>query len=414
MNLPYCDAQPPTVPADTTAVSQEANQDLRRQLVALHEENDHLRRLLAESRTAALLGEVIEVGSNLLHEVLEVICTLLRPHSSSVFSASVFDSARRGSERAFGPLQTSLERPCLIRAVGGQATHLTTRFGSVLWLPIRQGVDVAVVLCLRRGSADPYTHADQAIGDTLAPLVISALQTGYRSFDLKEQHEELATLSGALVACVHTGGGRVAAMARDAERLAERFPMGPEERTAVRLACTLRDIGTVDLAEDLLDREERLSTEALAQVREHPSFGAAIIQQLAGLEAVLPLVLAHHERWDGTGYPQGLAAAAIPLGARIVAVVDAFHNMTNPRSARQPRTVEAAIEELSACSGTQFDCQVVNEFIRLISAQGPLDIHPCRSTTAGDRRQRETVLRIENYLVHTCGLGPDRFPQFAV
>jgi HD-GYP domain-containing protein (c-di-GMP phosphodiesterase class II) len=227
---------------------------------------------------------------------------------------------------------------------------------------------VALIVCLRRSPADPYTGMDQVTGEALAPLLISALQTGHRCFDLTEDHQALATLGGALTASIRGGGGRVAAMSRDAERLAQRFQLGAWERAAVRLASILRDIGTVDLAEDLMHREGRLSEAELAQVREHPSFGAAIVQQLPGLDAVVPLVLAHHERWDGAGYPRGLAAGTVPLGARIIAVVDTFHAMTNPRTSRRPHTAESAMAELRACAGTQFDARVVDEFIRMITA----------------------------------------------
>jgi HD-GYP domain-containing protein (c-di-GMP phosphodiesterase class II) len=205
----------------------------------------------------------------------------------------------------------------------------------------------------------------QILGEALVPLLISALQTGYRCFELTEDPHALATLAASLSAAVRTGGGRVAARARDAEQLAYRFHLGPSERSAVRLAAMLHDIGTVDLAEDLMHREGRLSAAELAQVREHPHFGAAIVQQLPGLDAVAPLVLHHHEHWDGSGYPHGLKAGAIPLGARIVAVVDAFHAMTSPRNNRLPRTPAAALTELDACAGSQFDRRVVEEFVRL-------------------------------------------------
>jgi hypothetical protein len=337
------------------------------QLATVLEENERLKQQLLEAQAVVLAGESSEVGSSLLQYVLDVLGALLRPERGHTIALDLPDAAGWGDVQiGIGPLQRTLERPALTSAWQGQTMRLTTRYESVLWLPIRQGTSVAVIICLRRSPADPYTGADLTTGEALAPLVISALQTGHRCFELKENPEALATLGAALAVCIRSGGGRVAARARDAELLAQRFELSAGERTAVWLASILHDIGTVDLAEDLMHREGRLTSAELAQLHEHPSFGAAIVRQLAGLEAVVPLVLAHHERWGGTGYPNGLAAGAIPLGARIIAVVDAFHAMIHPRTSRQPRTPAAALQELRRCAGTQFDSRVVEEFVRLI------------------------------------------------
>lgn len=367
MNQPPGDGMQPPVPAGMMILAETVYQALLDELASLRQENDRLRRLLLEAQAAALAGERSEVGSSLLRYVLDVLCTLLRPQRAQV---SVVAAGQNVPPLDVGPLQRSLEQPAAARAQQGQAERLTTRYESVLWLPITQGGEVVLVLCLRRSPADPFTGLDQALGEALAPLLISALQTGHHSFDLGSDAQALATLSGTLVASVRGGGGRVAAMARDADQLAGRFQLGPEEHRVVWLASILHDIGTVDLAEDLMHREGRLDAAQLAQVRDHPGFGAAIIEQVAGLEPVAALVLAHHERWDGAGYPRGLAAGSIPLGAQIISVVDAFHAMTNPRTSRRPRTPADALDELRDCAGTQFDERVVEEFTRMVGVQG--------------------------------------------
>lgn len=349
---------------------QGAPEALLRELAQLRQENERLRQQLDEARDAVLAGERWEMGSGLLHYVLEVLCTLLRPQRGHTIVAEAAGGAG-ASPVGIGPVQSTLERSSLARALGGQAAHLTTRYESVLWLPIRQGTETAMVLCLRRGPADPFTGTERATGAALAPLVISALQAGRSCFDLAADPQALATVGGTLVACIRGGGGRVAALTRDAEWLAQWLQLGAAERAAVRLAAILHDIGTVDLAEGLLRHEERLSRAELAQVREHPSFGAAIVQQVAGLEAVASLVLAHQERWDGAGYPHGLAGEAIPLGARVIAVVDAFHAMTRPRAGGRARTPEAARAALRAGAGAQFDPRVVAAFLALERAAFP-------------------------------------------
>jgi HD-GYP domain-containing protein (c-di-GMP phosphodiesterase class II) len=132
------------------------------------------------------------------------------------------------------------------------------------------------------------------------------------------------------------------------------------------MGAILHDIGTVDLAEDVLHSSGTLTTRDFDQVRQHPVFGAEIVRQLPGMEDVIPLVLHHHERWDGAGYPNGLTGENIPLGARIIAVVDAFHTMISPGAYETPRSVENALLALSANAGSQFDPGVVEAFIRLV------------------------------------------------
>jgi diguanylate cyclase (GGDEF)-like protein len=130
----------------------------------------------------------------------------------------------------------------------------------------------------------------------------------------------------------------------------------------VRHATELRDVGKVAVPDAILGKPGRLREEEWAFVRRHPVIGERIINGAPALDRVAPLVRSSHERWDGRGYPDGLAGEAIPLGARIVAVIDAFCAMTAERPYRPARTPDAALEELRACAGTQFDPAVVEAF----------------------------------------------------
>jgi len=102
-------------------------------------------------------------------------------------------------------------------------------------------------------------------------------------------------------------------------------------------------------------------------IRSHPQKGAEIILMVSNLEHVAMLVLAHHEKYDGSGYPYGLSGMRIPLGARILTVADAYSAMVDGRIYRPPLSHEEAIEELLRCAGTQFDPQVVQVFISLFN-----------------------------------------------
>jgi len=111
---------------------------------------------------------------------------------------------------------------------------------------------------------------------------------------------------------------------------------------------------------DILHAPRSLTDEERDVMAMHPVWGFQIVAGVPGLEAVAPLVRAHHERWDGGGYPDGLTGPRIPLASRIVSACDAIGALTTDRPYRAGTSIEAAVEEISRCSGTQFDPQVVS------------------------------------------------------
>ncbi|HLX33172.1 MAG TPA: diguanylate cyclase [Gaiellaceae bacterium] len=150
-----------------------------------------------------------------------------------------------------------------------------------------------------------------------------------------------------------------------AARIARR--LGADEPTVelTRLAGSLHDLGKLAIPEELLRKPTTLSDGERLVLERHPQIGYRMLESL-GVEPVAEWVLHHHERWDGSGYPTGLAGEQIPLGARIVFVADAFDAMTSDRDPtrahREPRTEEEALAELERCAGTQFDPAVVEAF----------------------------------------------------
>ncbi|HZS31193.1 MAG TPA: diguanylate cyclase [Gaiellaceae bacterium] len=143
--------------------------------------------------------------------------------------------------------------------------------------------------------------------------------------------------------------------------------LGADEPTVelTRLAGSLHDLGKLAIPEELLRKPTALSDGERLVLERHPQIGFRMLESL-GVEPVAEWVLHHHERWDGTGYPNGLAGEQIPLGARIIFVADAFDAMTSDqdptRAHRDPRTEEEALAELERCAGTQFDPAVVDAF----------------------------------------------------
>ena len=150
-----------------------------------------------------------------------------------------------------------------------------------------------------------------------------------------------------------------------AARIARR--LGADEPTVelTRLAGSLHDLGKLAIPEELLRKPTALSDGERLVLERHPQIGFRMLESL-GVEPVAEWVLHHHERWDGSGYPNGLAGEQIPLGARIIFVADAFDAMTSEhdlnRSHRKPRSADDALAELERCAGTQFDPSVVEAF----------------------------------------------------
>jgi diguanylate cyclase (GGDEF)-like protein len=147
-----------------------------------------------------------------------------------------------------------------------------------------------------------------------------------------------------------------------AERVARKLALNEDEVANVRHAAELHDVGKVAVPDDILSKPGPLDEEEFAFIRRHTLIGERIISAAPALSEVARLVRSSHERWDGGGYPDGLAGEEIPLASRIVFAADAFDAMTSTRPYNQPRSAEEAIRELRACAGTQFDPVVVEAF----------------------------------------------------
>lgn len=141
--------------------------------------------------------------------------------------------------------------------------------------------------------------------------------------------------------------------------MARLLGLGTEEIDDVALAAELQDVGLLSVPESVLEKEEPLSEEERAMVLNHPVAGGRIVAAAPGLAPVAVLVRSSAERYDGSGYPDGLAGDAIPLGARIVGVAVAFAALTARRPYREGFGPDRALAELRRCSGTQFDPDVV-------------------------------------------------------
>jgi diguanylate cyclase (GGDEF)-like protein len=157
-----------------------------------------------------------------------------------------------------------------------------------------------------------------------------------------------------------------------AARTAERLGLLPDEVERIRLAAELHDVGKAAIPDAILLKAGSLNQDEWGFIRRHTVIGERIVRAAPSLAHTADLVRWHHERPDGTGYPDGLGGDEIPVGARIIAVSDVFDAMVSDRPYRAGRTVEEAIAELRRCAGTQFDPAVVDAFAAVVSAREPV------------------------------------------
>ncbi len=145
--------------------------------------------------------------------------------------------------------------------------------------------------------------------------------------------------------------------------ISEELGLSERETEEIKYAALLHDIGKIALPDDVIKKPSRLSGAEFEAVQKHPITGAKIIKEIEALAPMVPIVLHHHERFDGKGYPDGLKGEEIPIGARIVHVTDAYDTMVSARAYRDMIPPELAISELRKNAGTQFDPKIVDLFI---------------------------------------------------
>ncbi len=160
--------------------------------------------------------------------------------------------------------------------------------------------------------------------------------------------------------------GHLRRMEYYSEQLARAAGLADNEIVAVRYGAVLHDIGKMRVSETILTKPGALTPQEFARVKQHPEHGAQMISHMRFAAQVVPIVLGHHEKWNGMGYPHGLSQQAIPIGARIVSIVDAYDAMTTDRPYRKSLTQHEAVRRLRSGRGNQWDPELIALFCALI------------------------------------------------
>jgi putative nucleotidyltransferase with HDIG domain len=255
--------------------------------------------------------------------------------------------------------------------------ELLAGMGPALCVPLRTSAEqvVGTLLAARSKQAKepPPLYESQAerLLYTLAEIAGNAIQRAHAFEALEVAYlETVLSLAKAMDARDSYTNDHSQRLAVWAEEIALELECQDDEIQSILWAALLHDIGKIGVPDHILRKPGPLTDEEWVIMKLHPVAGAEIVSPVKSLEDVAPLIRAHQERFDGQGYPDGLSGEDIPLGARILAVVDAYSAITDDRVYRKARSHEEAIEELQRCAGTQFDPGVVEVFIRVIETRG--------------------------------------------
>ena len=231
------------------------------------------------------------------------------------------------------------------------------------------GADVAMYLAKSEGK--------NRVGDwaRLTQGRIDGVLPWYAADPAVHDPEVVAALGAALAAKDPSTMAHTERCSRHAANLARELGLGKKETSIVRLASLLHDIGKLAVPDQILFKPGPLNEEEWESMKQHPTAALRILGQIRSLTDVTPSIVHHHEHFDGSGYPDGLAGQDIPIASRILLVTDAFDAMTNDRSYRKAMSIKAAVEELTHNKGGQFDPKVVDAFLRVLVRDG---VHPPR------------------------------------
>jgi putative nucleotidyltransferase with HDIG domain len=333
-------------------------------------------RLAAEPHQDRVLDTLVRAARELMRAEASRALLFARTHGEGwVIEAGAGD----GVESVKGARLRAGEGLALVAAVSGQpvaAAHakqdpryshrcdeMRTRLSGYLAAPMRLGnlVGVLVVAGVEGGE---YPAEDQQLLFALARQGAAALENSAS----QEQAVNFFThTSDILVSCLETMDvfypGHSRGVAALADMVTRRLGLSDAERRSVHYASLLHDIGKVMIDPELLRAPGPLTPEARKIIEDHSALGMQLLKPITIWEDILPIIHSHHERWDGGGYPSGQRGEQIPVGARVVAVADAFDAMTRATPHGKHRSADEALVELENCGGTQFDPRIVRLFV---------------------------------------------------
>ena len=247
-------------------------------------------------------------------------------------------------------------------------------------LPVAaRGKESGVLLLANKRSGD-FNEQDTKLLLSIGQHAGVALENVRLHHELNEAYAStIAVLADAIEAKDAYTRGHCESVMRLAVEVGRRLELKGEKLDEVRYSALLHDVGKIGVPDGILLKPGKLMDEEFMIIQKHPAIGRDLVSRVPTLNRLTDAILHHHEKWDGSGYPEGLAGEGIPLVARIVGAVDAFDAMTTPRPYRDVVSHEDALTELKRCAGTQFDPQIVELIDQIL--HGGMEVNPEKHTT---------------------------------
>jgi len=311
---------------------------------------------------------VKELSLRLTRLLCQFICAssatiyLIDPETKKVILIAIFDNK----------INILLEKKKDIARHGSPEERKVTQGHAIfedhlVGLPLVADDNVGAVFIRRKNSEPPFTDSDKEILSVVAEQSVTAI----RNLQLYEAQQKVILGSMEFIGKMLERHGHTGATAHTpvffkiVEAVGRSLGVDDEAIDNLYYASILRGAGAIDVPYDILAKTSRLTPEEFKVIRNQPAKSAELIRPVEFLRPVLPIILYHHENYDGSGYPSGLKREQIPIGARIFSVVDAFEAMTVERPYKKRLSIKEAIEEIKRNSGTQFDPKVVQAFVRV-------------------------------------------------
>jgi HD-GYP domain-containing protein (c-di-GMP phosphodiesterase class II) len=246
-----------------------------------------------------------------------------------------------------------------------QESIMALRIRSALCVPLVHHQKIYGLIYLDKGFPGAYRKEDleflRSIGFILAPLI----ENVHLYDELKRAfHDTVQALAETIDKKDPYTGGHTRRVMQYSLSIGRMMGLDEAMLENVKLAAILHDIGKIGVGDRILLKSDRLDQDELAMMNRHPEFGADILRHVEQLKAVIPGVRGHHEKYDGTGYPDRLKGQDIPLIARIIAVADTYDAMTTDRPYRRAMSTQEALNELRRTEGPQLDREIVEKFIQ--------------------------------------------------
>jgi HD-GYP domain-containing protein (c-di-GMP phosphodiesterase class II) len=299
-----------------------------------------------------------------------LLCQFIRASSASVYLVHPVKKNVVVCASFDNQINIWLDSPRDLKDVGEDVLAVTSG-ASVLkeyciGLPLVTDDYLGAIFVRRRASEVPFNDFDYEMLSVFAEQVVTAM----KNLQLHQEHEKIilgsiASFGNLLKKHSFSKLAHRPVFTEIVKALAVYLKINSDGLKHLEYASLLHDIGIIDVPLRLLTKHGKLSPQEFKVIRRHTAQSVALVSSVEFLKPVLPIILYHHEKYDGSGYPSGLRKEQIPLGARIIACVDAFEAMVQGRPYRSPLSIDHAMDELVKYRGSQFDPKIVDAFVTL-------------------------------------------------